>query len=53
MLGFESDYMEGACQEILQRLMETNLHQVSGYGTENVAALMQIFFFSQAELRLI
>ncbi|MCI8609270.1 MAG: low specificity L-threonine aldolase [Firmicutes bacterium] len=34
MLGFESDYMEGACQEILQRLMETNLHQVSGYGTD-------------------
>ena len=34
MLTFESDYVEGAHPEILQRLIETNLVQVSGYGSD-------------------
>lgn len=35
MLYFESDYMEGAHEKILQRLVETNLEQVSGYGNDH------------------
>ncbi|MCR5793657.1 MAG: low specificity L-threonine aldolase [Lachnospiraceae bacterium] len=34
MLSFESDYVEGAHEQILKRLMETNLEQLSGYGTD-------------------
>lgn len=34
MLSFESDYTEGAHEKILQRLLETNLEQLSGYGSD-------------------
>ncbi|MGN1148829.1 MAG: threonine aldolase family protein [Lachnospiraceae bacterium] len=34
MLSFESDYTEGAHERILQRLSETNLEQLSGYGND-------------------
>jgi len=34
MLHFDSDYMEGAHQDVVRRLMETNLEQTSGYGTD-------------------
>ncbi len=34
MLSFESDYIEGAHERILQRLAETNLEQLSGYGQD-------------------
>lgn len=34
MLVFESDYIEGAHEEILKRLMETNMEQLSGYGAD-------------------
>jgi len=34
MLSFESDYTTGAHPAILQRLMETNLEAVSGYGED-------------------
>lgn len=34
MLSFESDYTEGAHEEILKRLLETNLEQLSGYGND-------------------
>lgn len=34
MLHFDSDYMEGAHPELMRRLMETNLEQTSGYGTD-------------------
>lgn len=34
MLSFESDYVEGAHEQILQRLAETNLEQLSGYGQD-------------------
>ena len=32
MLSFECDYSEGAHQKILERLLETNLEQLPGYG---------------------
>lgn len=34
MLSFANDYQEGAHEKILQRLIETNLEPVSGYGTD-------------------
>ena len=34
MLSFESDYTEGAHEQILRRLCETNLEQLSGYGCD-------------------
>ena len=35
MITFASDYTEGAHEKILQRMMETNLEQNSGYGTDH------------------
>jgi threonine aldolase len=34
MLSFESDYIEGAHEKILQRLTETNYEKLSGYGSD-------------------
>lgn len=34
MIHFDSDYMEGAHPRILERLVETNLEQTPGYGTD-------------------
>ena len=34
MLSFESDYIEGAAPQILQRLIETNYEQLTGYGND-------------------
>lgn len=34
MISFESDYIEGAHEQILKRLCETNLEQLSGYGKD-------------------
>lgn len=34
MISFESDYTEGAHEEILKKLCETNLEQLSGYGAD-------------------
>lgn len=34
MLYFESDYTEGAHESVLQRLIETNMEQMSGYGND-------------------
>lgn len=34
MLSFESDYIEGAHEKILQRLIETNMEKLSGYGND-------------------
>lgn len=34
MVSFESDYTTGAHPKILQRLMETNLEKLSGYGSD-------------------
>lgn len=34
MLHFDSDYMRGAHPAVMQRLMETNLEQTPGYGTD-------------------
>lgn len=38
MLYFENDYCEGAHPAILQKLLETNLEKVSGYGTDPYCA---------------
>jgi threonine aldolase len=35
MLSFESDYIEGAHEEILKRLVETNREQLTGYGADH------------------
>ncbi len=34
MIHFDCDYMEGACPEIMGRLMELNLEQTAGYGND-------------------
>lgn len=34
MLYFDTDYMRGACEEIIRRLAETNLEQTQGYGVD-------------------
>lgn len=34
MLSFESDYIEGTHERILQRLIETNMEKLSGYGSD-------------------
>ena len=33
-LHFDSDYMRGACPEVLERLVATNLKQTPGYGSD-------------------
>lgn len=34
MLSFESDYIQGAHEKIMERLMETNMERLSGYGVD-------------------
>jgi len=34
MINFKSDYLEGACPEILERMVKTNFEQTSGYGDD-------------------
>jgi len=34
MIRFECDYLEGACQEIINKLQETNMEQTPGYGKD-------------------
>lgn len=34
MLSFECDYSEGAHEQILKRFLETNMEQISGYGSD-------------------
>lgn len=34
MIRFDCDYTEGACEEIISKLKETNMEQTSGYGTD-------------------
>ena len=38
MLHFDTDYMRGAHPEVMRRLMETNLLQTTGYGTDEFTA---------------
>ena len=35
LLAFENDYSEGAHDKVLRRLLETNMEQLSGYGTDH------------------
>lgn len=34
MLNFESDYIQGACTEVLDALVKTNMEPLSGYGSD-------------------
>jgi len=38
MIRFESDYLEGALPEIMDRLIKTNFEQTEGYGTDHYCA---------------
>ena len=38
MKHFDSDYMEGAHPLVMQRLLETNLEQTTGYGSDDYTA---------------
>ena len=49
MLSFESDYILGAHEKVLEALLKTNLEMLSGYGndihTENAKKLIKNFLF--------
>ena len=34
MLHFDTDYMRGACEEIIQKLVTSNFEQTVGYGLD-------------------
>ena len=34
MLHFANDYMQGACQEILDAIVKTNFENLAGYGAD-------------------
>ena len=38
MLAFECDYLEGAHEKILNRLIETNMEKLAGYGNDKYCA---------------
>lgn len=38
MIRFDSDYMEGAHPQVMKRLLETNLEQTTGYGSDPYTA---------------
>ncbi|MCQ2236963.1 MAG: beta-eliminating lyase-related protein [Bacteroidales bacterium] len=38
MIHFDSDYMAGALPEIMKRLVETNLEETTGYGSDDYTA---------------
>ena len=41
MISFENDYLEGAHENVLQRLFDTNLIQASGYGDDHFQSKQQ------------
>jgi len=38
VISFENDYLEGAHEKVLNRLVETNLVQAAGYGFDDFSA---------------
>ena len=38
MISFENDYLEGAHEKVLNRLVETNRIQAAGYGFDDFSA---------------
>lgn len=38
VISFENDYLEGAHEKVLKRLVDTNLVQASGYGFDQFTA---------------
>lgn len=58
MLSFENDYSEGAHEKVLQRLVETNLQQESGYGTdaftqEAIEKIKELIDCPEAEIKFL
>lgn len=63
MLCFASDYMDGAHEKVLEKLIKTNMEHLPGYGVDSycqsakeklrhcAAAIMQMFIFWWAERR--
>ncbi len=41
VISFENDYLEGAHEKVLKRLVDTNLVQASGYGFDQLAAAIE------------
>ena len=39
MIYFHNDYSEGCHEKVLQRLIDTNLEQTTGYGCDEYCAL--------------
>ena len=42
MISFENDYLEGAHEKVLNRLVETNRIQAAGYGFDDFRHKLQI-----------
>ena len=40
MISFENDYLEGAHEQVLKRLVETNRIQAAGYGFDDFSACL-------------
>lgn len=38
MISFENDYLEGAHEKVLKRLIDTNMVQAAGYGFDDFSA---------------
>ena len=58
MLHFDTDYMRGACPEIIKRICETNLEQTVGYGLDEYtqrakAAIRQTIGQDDAEIHFL
>lgn len=58
MLHFDTDYMRGACPEIIKRICETNLEQTVGYGLDEYtqrakAAIRQTIGKDDAEIHFL
>ena len=58
MLHFDTDYMRGACPEIIKRICETNLEQTVGYGLDEYtqrakAAIRQTIERDDAEIHFL
>lgn len=38
MISFENDYLEGAHEKVLKRLIDTNMVQAAGYGFDDFSS---------------
>lgn len=49
MLHFDTDYMEGAHPSVMERLVETNLEQTPGYGTDDYTKAAKVLICKALE----